>query len=339
MTFKLSRNQFFLFLFIAQTGTVSLSFETPFINATGRDAWLVFVGVGIFHYVLLLVYERNYQFFKPGPIVAWLYKGYWFLIMVSFISYIDYTLAVWAFPDTPQIVVLSIMVGISLYANLSRSETVINLSVILLPLIPLFYFVLLLAWPDYVWTNFFPIGTVSGPDLLKGILTSQFTFIGIELFLFLRMYVDPRQKIKGLPLFIYQSVWMLFFLSSILFTLAYFPLAEIKMVPEPIMYILKSQSVSFVERLDLFFIYMWMMWSIITISLFAFTTIYVHQLHAKGNRKRNTIIFHVLLLVFPLLFLSKERVAMIQGSLIYFHLFFTIIVPTVVILLNRRKKK
>ncbi|MFJ7936852.1 GerAB/ArcD/ProY family transporter [Sporosarcina sp. NPDC096371] len=339
MTFKLSRNQFFLLLFIIQTGTVSLSFQTPFINATGRDAWLIFIIVGVFHYLLLLVYEKNYEYFKPGPIVSWLYKGYWLIIIVSFMSYIDYTLAVWAFPDTPQVIVISIMVGVSLYANLSRSETVINLSVILVPLIPLFFIVLLFAWPGYVWTNLFPVGTIERSDLLKGMFTSQFTFVGIELFLFFRKYVDAKQNIKGLPLFIYQLVWALFFFSSILFTLLYFPLAEIKMVPEPIMYILKSQTVSFVERLDLFFIYLWMMWSIITIAIFAFTAIYVHQLHAKGHRKRNTIIFHILLLLLPLFFLSKERVEMIQHSLIYFNLFFIIVLPTVVILMNRRKKK
>lgn len=339
MTFSLSRNQFFLILFIAQTGTVFLSFQSPYIVATGRDAWLIFIGVGVFHYILLLAYEKNYQYFKPGPIISWLYKGYWFLIIVSFISYIDYTLAVWAFPDTPQIVVISIMLGVSLYANLSRSETVINLGVILIPLIPPFFFVLLLAWPEYVWTNLFPVGTIDSSDLLQGMFISQYTFIGIELFLFFRIHVSKKQEIKGLPLFVYQSIWMIFFFSTILFTLAYFPLTEIKIIPEPLLYILKSQSVTFVERLDLIFIYIWMMWSIITIALFAFTTIYVHQLHSKGQRKRNTIIFHIMLLAFSLLFLSKERVAMIQGSLVYFHLIFTVVLPTIVILMNRRKKK
>lgn len=339
MTFKLSRTQFFLFLFVIQTGTVFLSFQTHFIKATGRDAWLIFIAVGIFHYVLLLLYERNYEYFTPGPVVSWIYKGYWLLIIVSFISYIDYTLAVWAFPETPQIVVISIMVGISLYANLSRSETVINLTVILIPLIPIFYFVLLLSWPEFVWTNLFPVVKIDSSGLLRGILASQFTFIGIELFLFFRKHVDSKQKIKGLPLFIYQMLWMFFFFSTVLFTLLYFPLKEIERIPEPIMYILKSQTFSFVERLDLFFIYMWMMWSIITIALFAFATMYVHQLHAKGHRKRNTIIFHILLVILPLFLNSKERVDMIQQSLIYFHLFCTIVLPTVVILMNRRKRK
>lgn len=322
-----------------QTGTVFISFQSRFINASGRDAWLIFIGVGVFHYVQLLLYERNYEYFKPGPIVSWLYKGYWLFILVAFISYVDYTLAVWAFPETPQFIVIGIMVGISLYANLSRSETVMNLGVILIPLMPLFFISILLAWPEFVWTNLFPIGQVGGSDLLKGMLASQFTFIGIELYLFFRKHVDSRQKIKGLPLFLYQSLWLLFFFSTVLVVLLYFTLVQIEQTPEPLMYILKAQEVTFVERLDLFFIYIWMSWSIITISLFSFTTIYVHQLHANGNRNRNTIIFHILLAILPIFFVTKEKVEMIQRYIPYFHLFFSIVVPTTVILINRRKKR
>ena len=82
-----------------------------------------------------------------------------------------------------------------------------------------------------------------------------------------------------------------------------------------------------------------MTWSIITIALFSFSTMYVHQLHAKGNKTRNTILFHLLLIILPLFISTKEGVEMIQKNLVYFHLFFAIVVPTIVILLNRRKKK
>ena len=117
------------------------------------------------------------------------------------------------------------MVGVSLYANLSRAETVINLSVILVPLIPLFYVILLLAWPEFVWTNLFPVGEIDGSELLKGILASQFTFIGIELFLFFRKHVDSKQKIKGLPLFIYQIDLVVLFFQFGLVYAALFPIS------------------------------------------------------------------------------------------------------------------
>ncbi len=40
---------------------------------------------------------------------------------------------------------------------------------------------------------------------------------------------------------------------SVLFTQLFFTIDEVKLVPEPIIYILKSQEVTFVKRLDIFF--------------------------------------------------------------------------------------
>ena len=173
MNFNLSRFQFFLLLFITQTGSSFFSFPSPFINATGRDAWLIFLVAGFFHYMLLLFYERFYKRFTMGPFVGWLYKGYWLFVVVIFLSYIDYTLAVWGFPRTPQIIVLVVMVSVSLYANLSRPETVINLTVILIPLIFIFLIFIQFAWNDLIWTNIFPIGESTGKDWVKVLLSRR----------------------------------------------------------------------------------------------------------------------------------------------------------------------
>ena len=142
---------------------------------------------------------------------------------------------------------------------------------------------------------------------------------------------SPSSSTKLFGCSFFSARWCLF-----CFILHYLVL---KLIPEPLMYILKSQSVSFVERLDLFFIYIWMTWSIITIALFSFSTMYVHQLHAKGNKKRNTIIFHLLLIILPLFIATKEGVEMIQKISCLFSFIFPIVVPTMVILLNRRKRK
>lgn len=337
MNVNISRVQFFLFLFVAQSGTVFISFQSPLILAAGRDAWIIFIVASFFHYGLLLFYERYYKQFELGPVISWLYKGYWLYLTVSFISYIDYSLAVWAFPKTPQFIVIAIMVGVSLYANLSRAETAMNISVILIPMIPLFIFFLLLAWSRYEWTYLFPVGEATRSEWIKGLLKTQFTFLGIELFLVYRKYVDPDRQVKGWPLFSYHVIWMFFFLFTVVVSILFFTIEELEFIPEPLMYILKSQHVTFVERLDLFFIYIWMTWSIITIILFSFTALFVHRLHYKENRKRDTIIFHLLLLLLPLFFLTKESSERLENSLVYVHLFFAILLPIIIILKNRRK--
>ncbi|QUW22383.1 GerAB/ArcD/ProY family transporter [Sporosarcina sp. Marseille-Q4063] len=337
MNVNFSRTQFFLFLFIAQTGAVFITFQAPLIETAGRDASLLFIGAGILHYAILLFYERYYQRFKLGKITSWLYISYWLYITVSFLSYIDYSLAVWAFPKTPQFVVIGVMVLVSLYANLSKPETSVNISVVLIPMIPVFMFFLLMAWPEFEWTYLVPLGEATTPELFKGMLQTQFTFIGIELFLIFRPFVDKNLKVKGWPLFVYQLIWFSFFFFTLAVCMLYFTLEDFNLIPEPLMYILKSQEVTFVQRLDLFFIYIWMTWSIITVILFSFTALFVHKTHYKAKRKRTVIIFHLLLFLLPFLSLSKEVTEKIQASTIYVHLIFAIFLPVIIILVNRRK--
>lgn len=339
MNFKLSKIQFFLLLFIVQTGSSFFSFPAPFINAAGRDAWLLFIVSALFHYLLLLFYERNYEYFSMGSFVGWLYKGYWLFVVVSYLAYVDYTLAVWGFPETPQYIVIGILVSVSLYANLSRAETVINLTVLLIPLILVFLGFLQFAWKDFIWTNIFPIGQITQSELWKGLLKAQVAFIGIELYLVFRSHVDVKQNLKGLPLFLYQMVWFLFFFFSVIGTSVYFTLTGLKMIPEPLLFLLRAQQVTFVERLDLFFLYIWTVWTIVTVTLISFTALYVHRLHAKEKQVRDTIIWHILLVVLPLFFLKKNRVDLLNDLIIYVHLVFAIIIPIIVIFINRRKRK
>ncbi|WP_342504962.1 GerAB/ArcD/ProY family transporter [Sporosarcina sp. FSL K6-2383] len=339
MNFNLSRNQFFLLLFIIQTGSSFFSFPAPFINASGRDAWLIFLVAGAFHYMMLLFYEQNYRHFTIGPFVGWLYKGYWLFVTVVYLAYVDYTLAVWGFPETPQIIVITILVSVSLYANLSRAETVINLSVMLIPLIILFLIFLQFAWKDLVWTNLFPVGESKGGEWAKGLLKAQIAFIGIELYLFFRKHVDIKQKIKGFPLFVYQLVWLIFFFFSIILMLLYFTLPGLERIPEPLLFLLKAQEVTFAERLDLFFLYIWTVWTIVTVTIFSFAAMYVHRLHTNEHHKRDTIIWHVLLVLLPLLFLSKEAIEKLNDIIIYVYLVFGILIPFIVINTNRRKSK
>ena len=157
--------------------------------------------------------------------------------------------------------------------------------------------------------------------------------------MFFRRHVDVKEKIKGFPLFVYQMTWFSFFFFSVIITILYFTLTGLQQIPEPLLYILKSQEVTFVERLDLFFLYIWMIWSIITVAIISFSALYVHRLHAKEHHKRDTIIWHVLLVLLPLFFVSKKYVEKLSDLIIYVHLLFAIIIPAIVIITNRRKEK
>ena len=337
--FTLSRIQFFLLLFIIQTGTVFISFQSRFIIESGPNSWVVFIIAGILHYVQLLLFEKFHERFNPGPFVSHLFIAYWFFINITFLAYINYTLSVWIFPNTPQFVTMAILVGVSLYANTRRPEALLNLPVIIIPLIPLFFLFLFIALPKLVWTWFFPLDFTDYKPLLKGLFVSQVAFTGVEIFLFLRKYVKADEAIKGKPLFIYQMIWFLFFFTTVIFVLLFFPVSLLKMMTEPLVQLLKSQKVTFVERLDLFFLFIWVIWSTITSTIYTFMCIHVRKLHFQNLRNRFIVIFHLLLVIASVYLATKERLEIVRRATIYAHIVFSILIPFIVILMDRGKKK
>lgn len=121
--------------------------------------------------------------------------------------------------------------------------------------------------------------------------------------------------------------------------LLYFTLPGLERIPEPLLFLLKAQEVTFAERLDLFFLYIWTVWTIITVALLSFAALYVHRLHTNEHHKRDTIIWHVFLFLLPLLFLSKHALTKLNDIIIYVYLVFGLLIPFIIITNNRRKSK
>jgi len=326
-------------MFIVQTGVVFITVQSAIIQYGGRDAWLIFIGASLLHYLQLIFYEKNYQYFKIGKFLAWLYELYLLVINILIIITITFVLDVWAFPMTPHIVIVFLMVFVSFYANSSRPETVLNLSVILIPLIAAFISFLLLAYKDLVWSYMLPVGTSSLKQWGMGLLYSQIIFYGAEIYLFLRRYIHKPERSLMKPLFWYWLVYTLFMTFTILLTLMFFSPVGIEKVPQAILYILKAQQVTFVERLDLVFIYIWLIWSIIAFSLFSFMKIFLHTQHNRRNKRNVTIVCHSILLFAPLFFINQESVDMTRYILIPSYIFFAIIIPIFVVVFQRWRKK
>jgi hypothetical protein len=339
MKFSISKNQLFLLFFIIQTGSVFISFQEPIINEVGRDAWIVFAVFCVIQLFQLFLYEKFHSHFKIPKFLQWMYSAYWILLIVSFLAYIQKSLSVWAFPITPSYVIIGIIVALSFYANMSRPESVINLGVLLIPLIPLIFIFLTLAVPELVWTNLFPMGNISKEEWFGGTKESIHAFIGAEIYLFYRGFVVKSEKIKFRFILIYQFVLSSFYLITILFSLLFFSIDELKIIPEPLVYLLKSQEVTFIERLDLFFIIIWMSWSIITVIYLVFTVTLFMEKNAPKKLNSKKIILHLLLFILPLIIIAKDYHKVAQDMLIYGHLLFALVIPFFVIVYNKWRSK
>ncbi|WP_391209243.1 GerAB/ArcD/ProY family transporter [Psychrobacillus sp. L4] len=322
----LSNKQLFLFLFIIQTGTIFITLQTRVIKAAEQNAWIVFTLVSFLHFLLLIIFNKYYKYFQLNKLEKWLYQIYWYVVVIIFLGTIDFILIVWVFPLTPHFIVIGIIVFISFYANISKYAVPLNISVILIPFIILFLGVLFLAVPDLIWTNLFPIGHIDKDQWIVGTKESLNAFIGLEAFLLLRPFVQDKREIKTKQILYYQLALTLFFLFTIIFTILFFPLEELKVIPVAIMFLLKSQDVTFVERLDLFFTYIWMMWSIITVSLFMFLGIHLYKTMHKPQLKF-TVFIHLVIFICPIFLLSRDILKKANDLLVYGHLIFGILLP------------
>lgn len=339
MRFSLSKNQFFIFLFIVQTGSISIAFQTPLIEASQQDAWIVFIVALFIQFLLLVLYERYYKHFVMNRFLKWLYSIYIMLILVIFIANIQESLSVWIFQNTPPYVIVAIIVATSLYANMSRPESVVNLGVLLIPLLPLIFVFLLLALPDLIWTNLFPMGNISKMEWLNGLKEANLAFVGIEMYLIYRGYLLNTEKIFMKSLGKYILFIGSCYLITILITIMFFSMAEIVIVPEPIVYILKSQEVNFIERLDLFFIIIWMTWSIITVIYLVFTVLLIFNMKRTKKGIRSIVGIHLLLFIIPLVVIWKDLFKIGYEILMYGYYIFAFIIPFFVIIINAWRSK
>ncbi|MFC4411286.1 GerAB/ArcD/ProY family transporter [Chungangia koreensis] len=339
MKIILSRIQFFLLVFIIQTGVVFITFQSSIINYGGRDAWLIFILASILFYIQLLLYEKGYHYFHLGRILSWMYEIYWLIVNIGIIVTVDYILAIWAFPNTPHFIIIALMVLVSFYANMGRPETVLNLGAIFIPLIALFVLFLLLAYDDLVWTNILPLGTSTLKQWGEGLLYAQIVFLGSEVYLIYRKYVNASDERMKKPLFWYWFTVTVFLLGSILIVLLYFSMAEIKIIQEPLLYVLKSQEVTFLERLDLFFLYIWIIWSIVTFTMLSFTKILVHRHNNKRHKRVYTIVCHLLLIIIPSFLIRLEVMNILRYVIIPLYILFSMIIPFFVILIGWRKRQ
>ncbi|MBG9691244.1 GerAB/ArcD/ProY family transporter [Lysinibacillus sp. fkY74-1] len=339
MNISLTKAQFFLLLFIFQTGIVYIAFQTPLISSSKNSSWLIFIVASMIHYGLLLFFERYHSYFYLNVFFRWVYQIYWLLLTAVFIAYMSYVLASWVLPQTPEWIVVVIIVVLSLYANLSRPETVINIGVMLIPIIFLFITFLMLAIPDLTWSNLFPIEWKHTKQIGAGLIHSIYAYFGIEMYLIYRPFLQKDLQVKGKPLLMYQLVIFVFYFISVLFTQMFFSIEEINLIPEPIMYILKSQEVTFVKRLDIFFVYIWLSWSIVTVMIFGLSFRMLHFVKKKQHPNSRIIVYHIFLAILPLFVIHFRSIELIKNSLHYVFIFFTFLLPIVIIGWNKWRGK
>lgn len=320
-----------------QTGFVYTSFQNLLIDAGKRDATIQFIIIAIVFFLQLLFFERMYKYFILNRFTKILYLMYWYFYMIVFVIYITYVLTNWVFPNTPNVVLIAIFLFVCFYASVSRPETAVNIGVVLLPMLVLFILFMLRAIPNLHVTNLLPLFQESKESWMMGMIYATYAFGGAEVFVMLRKYVLKSEKINNKVLAVYSILLTGFYLFSILFTLMFFSLEEIKLIPEPILYILHSQEVTFVKRLDLFFIYIWLSWSLVAIVNYVLVMRLVYFEKKRKAPKLQQFILFTSIGVISVFLIRFSVLDFLKHYVVYANILFTFILPILIILVNKMR--
>ena len=309
MNIRLTNIQFFMILFTILTGFVYVSFQAYIIDNGKRASWLIFIIVSIVIYLILIVYEKNYKYFVLGKVFSIIYLLYGCIHISISIGYVVYIISTWLAPNTPSYVLLLMLLLPSLYASLSRPETTINLGVPFFIFIIIFIVFLLNGAKGFFLTNLFPLEEGGMKGWMWGAIYSFNAYRNLECYLFLRRYVMKNQKISGLPLFLFFLALFFMYFFSIVIVMMYFSLNEFTVVSEPILYLLHAQEVTFAKRLDLIFIFMWILISILTLTNYILVAriIRFEQQKKVKRQKIEIVAIHVFIFVGAYLLFPYER--------------------------------
>ncbi|MCM3315427.1 spore germination protein [Rummeliibacillus stabekisii] len=338
MNFTITKVQLFLMLFFRTTGIIFIGYPQTIILAGGRDAWIMFFVSSFIVFFQLWLYEKLYKYFKIGKFTAWIYIFFWIIVLIGSLIYMQYNLNIWVQQNTPNTVSLVLMLLISFYISVSRPSTVINLPVFIIPFIFIFIIYLLFSIPELSLNHLFPIGTSTGGQWMKGTMIGLAAFTGIEGYLVLRKHVLPEDKISFKEILIYQLSITLFIGFLIIATKMYFATDALPLVTEPILYILKSIEVTFVKRLDIFFFFIWLGWSIISFSLIVLN---IRIVYFKQNRKYKILpmaILHLIVFIGCVGIVNIQVLEFMRNHLQYYYIPVTIILPAIIMLINKRRK-
>lgn len=337
MTIQLTKVQLFLLLFIMQTGFVYTSFQNLLIEHSQRDATVQFIIIAIVFFLQMLFFERMHQYFVLNQFTKTLYLIYWTIYLIIFVNYISYVLTTWIFINTPSVVLISIFLLVCFYASISRPETAINIGAIMIPMLIIFIIFMLLAIPNLHFTNLLPLFHDRDRNWMLGFVYSTYAFGGAEMYVMLRKYVPKSEKLNKKILSIYFGILFSFYLLSITFTLMFFSLDEIGLIPEPIFYLLHSLEVSFVKRLDLFFIYIWLSWSLISIVNYVLVMRLIYFEKKRKAPRLKQFLFFAFIGATSIFLTRYSVLEFFKHYAVYASIVFTFFVPIIIILVNKMR--
>ncbi|MBU8905468.1 GerAB/ArcD/ProY family transporter [Desertibacillus haloalkaliphilus] len=288
------------------------------------DGWLSIAGSGLVMIILVFLYGRLQRCF-PGKdffdYIAGSQGGRWLtyalallfsLYFISLLSYQARILAIvvkmYLLDQTPSEVLVAVILLVTTYGVTKGIQGLVHLSLMFLPIIVFVLMVLLLAnIPNMEVDRVLPVLPEGVMPVLAGMKETIFVFLGVEVVLYLMMYVKA-DAIRTLPLNISLAFVTVLYMLVFLACASIFGSHALETIVFPTVEVVKEIEVpgAFFERLESAMITIWIMTIFNTMTfaqLLAYRSIKRHLLHDKNHR---WLLATIVLIVFLTAFIPNS---------------------------------
>ncbi|SMO39108.1 GerAB/ArcD/ProY family transporter [Melghirimyces algeriensis] len=306
-TNRITQGQFLFIIFHTQIGVGILSLPYNVQETAKGDGWIsVLIGGVAVQLLILMHWALNRRFpsqtlfdFLPHLTGRWIAKiltlGYsLFYIMIMITVYVLYFRIIhhWMLQNTPLWVINGLMTLTAVYLVTGTLRHIGRLYVFVSGLSALLVIIATLAYMEpglNINVNYIlPVAQIAGPlNLLKGANETLFSLTGFELALVIYPFVEGSHTGKLKAISLANLIVTMIYTFMTITTLLVFSPVEIRLIPSPVIYMLKAFKFQLVERPDLLFITLWIVsvFTSVVADLFAGTIGVTRLFNLKSHKK------------------------------------------------------
>ncbi|MBM7649106.1 spore germination protein (amino acid permease) [Bacillus ectoiniformans] len=355
---KITTFQLYFFIIQTQIGVGILGLPYLVHSEAKGNAWIsvflasvVVQGLIILFWFLLKRFPQKtiYQFSQTlagrpiGVLINLSYVLYGILVTALILMIATSVIEVWVLPNTPRWIIIVLISAVSLCLVRGSLNDIANFDVLVSVLVLLLIGITIYALFSYPVDirYLLPLNQTSIGMILKGTKEAYFSMLGFELLLILFPFIQSKKSTSILKTATLANVTVttIYIFLTVACLLVFSP-AELKVVPQPVLYLVKALYLKILERVDLVFVSLWVV-SVIT-SYVSYLYLAVEGITSTfKNMNRSYVIFgFAFVSVLTALIPQKEKdmewfnKAATTGSLVL-----VIIIPIVLLLLSIILKK
>ncbi|RWZ55308.1 hypothetical protein EQV77_11735 [Halobacillus fulvus] len=307
---KISRRQFFFFIVQTQIGVGILSLPYELHLKAKQDGWIsLVIGAAILTIVLFVLWGIAKQFPEkdffqindviftkwPGRAISLFYVLYFMAVSVLIVLLFTRLISLWVLPNTPFWILAFLLIFVCLYlANaglliIARFYTMVSFLLLLLIVLTIY------SLQEIHLMYLLPVGESGLGKIMSGVPEAMMSFLGFFVSLVFFSKVEGKSKDKLKIMLAAHLFVLVYYLFTVAVTYMFFSTEELRLVPEPLLYMLKSFELPIVARVDLFFVSIW----VVSVATSFTTYIYMAGLGVKHifNKKSSPIIHFILCLL------------------------------------------